>query len=475
MLLRYKLIAAGGALALVAASGLAKASPFLRVATGFVAGEVCSGTYVSGLDPARVYQETLDAMSGARLLRWGLRLHVDETARIVRVSAFGGSESTSIFHPGEGCRLAFGREASAPAPQPTPPHRTDAAATAVEATDPALRAAVAAAFAEPADGPRRRTHAVVVMKDGRIIAERYAPGFAVDTPIHGFSATKSVTSALIGILVRQGRLTLDQPAPIDAWRAAGDPRGAITVAHLLRHTSGLKLGSSLSPSMLSVFDRVNRMKFAEPDMAAFAAASALGAKPGASWTYNDAHYVLLGRLIRAAAEGKGETVAAFARRELFDPLGFGETTFEVDAAGTPDGSTQLFARARDWARFGQLYLDDGQAGGRRILPAGWAAYSAAPTPLAWAGLGAGFWTNQGDSPGARRRIAEGMPADAFMARGMFGQYVIVVPSHRLVVARFGASPGDGDEAGVARLVHDVVAITRSSEPADVSAADLHPR
>ena len=117
----------------------------------------------------------------------------------------------------------------------------------------------------------------------------------------------------------------------------------------------------------------------------------------------------------------------FARQELFAPLGMRNVTIEFDASGNAEGSSQMLASARDWARFGQLYLNDGVAGGKRILPEGWVKYSASPTPNAWVGMGAGFWTNLGDSFGATYRTEHGWPRDAFFAKGTMGQYVIIIP------------------------------------------------
>jgi CubicO group peptidase (beta-lactamase class C family) len=135
-------------------------------------------------------------------------------------------------------------------------------------------------------------------------------------------------------------------------------------------------------------------------------------------------------------------------------------TIEFDASGNPEGSSQMLASARDWARFGMLYLGDGVVGGGRILPAGWVKYSASPTPNAWVGMGAGFWTNLGDSFGASYRIERGWPRDAFFAKGTIGQYVIIVPSERLVIVRLGRSPNWPPEAdGVFELVRDVIAAT----------------
>ena len=160
---------------------------------------------------------------------------------------------------------------------------------------------------------------------------------------------------------------------------------------------------------------------------------------------------------------------AFARRELFDKLGMQHVTLEFDAVGTPIGASHMFASARDWARFGLLYLNDGVVGGERLLPEGWVDYSATMTPGSEEfGYAAGFWTNRGPGDGARYRVTRGMPADAFMARGAYGQYIVVVPSQRLVVARFGtALDWRNDMDGVARLVADVIALTPRSQAATI--------
>ncbi|MGJ5024551.1 serine hydrolase domain-containing protein [Bradyrhizobium oligotrophicum] len=447
------------------AVGGARARDVPKVATGFIASVLCSETFVSGLDPDRTLSETRAAMPGAGLLSWAMDVRVDRAAKDVSVTLLGLGRSHAVYRDGLGCHMDHGESRDWPAvrlspPQPAllpdiaPPH-------AVAAATPALAAALDRAFAEPEAPPFRRTHAVLVMKDGKVIAERYAPGFTLDTPLLGFSATKSMTATLIGILVHQGKLALHAPAPVAAWQSESDPRHAITVDHLLRHTAGLALGGSLQASLLSALEPVNRMKFVEPDRAAFAESMPLKTAPGAVSNYHDGNTVILSHLIRDAAGGSAADVLRFAHRELFDPLGMASVTIEFDAAGTPEGSSQMLASARDWARLGQLYLDDGVVAGRRILPAGWADYVATPTPNAYVGLGAGFWTNRGDSFGANYRIAHGWPRDAVFAKGTLGQYVIVIPSERLVIARFGRTVNWPPEAdGVAQLVSDVIAATR---------------
>ena len=451
-----------GALALSAA----RARDVPKVATGFVASILCSETFVSGQQPERIFRETTAAMPGVGLIAGAFNYVVDRSRKDTTVTLLGFGRSHAVYREGLGCYLDHGDAAteivvSAADLKPAPALLPDIAGPApVVPANPELAAALDRAFAEPAHPPLRATKAVVVLKDGRVIAERYADGYGTETPILGFSATKSVMSALTGILVRKGVLTPGQPAPIAAWQGGADPRHAITVDHLLRHTAGLALGSSLQASLGSALEPVNRMKYAESDMARYAESIELATPPGSAWNYNDGNTIILAHLIRDAVGGGAADMLRFARAELFSPLGMRNVTIEFDASGNAEGSSQMLATARDWARFGQLYLDDGVAGGKRILPEGWVKYSAAATPDAWVGYGAGFWTNLGDSFGANYRVEHGWPRDAFFAKGTLGQYVITIPSERLVIVRLGRSPNGPPEAdGVFRLVSDVVAAT----------------
>jgi CubicO group peptidase (beta-lactamase class C family) len=451
--------------ALVLAAARARDVP--KVATGFAANIMCSSTFVSGLDPDRVLAETSAAMPGTGLITWALHANVDRARKDVTVTLWGLGRSHAVYRQGFGCYLDYGDAVADLSPAPADSNQAKALLPAIAGpalvapVNPPLAAALDRAFAEPETPPLRHTKAVVVLKDGHIIAERYADGYGIDTPVLGFSATKSVISALTGILVRQGKLALDRPAPVAAWQNPGDPRHAITLDHLLRHTAGLAIGNSLQASLGAALEPVNRMKYMESDIARYAESIELATPPGNAWNYNDGNYVILSRLIRDAVGGHAADVLRFARQELFDPLGMHNVTLEFDAAGNPEGSSQMLATARDWARFGMLYLNDGVVGDRRILPEGWAAYSSSPTPDAWVGYGAGFWTNRGDSLGANYRVSHGWPRDAFFAKGTIGQYVIVIPPERLVIVRLGVSPNWPDVDGVSQLVSDVIAATGS--------------
>jgi len=436
-----------------------------NVATGFVANVLCSETFVSGLDPARDLAETVAAMPGVGLIGSALDYQVDRVHKDVTVTLLGFGRSHAVYRGELGCFVDHG-DAGADISLPredrvkAPLLPEIAGPSVVAPQNEALAAALDRAFTESGSQPLKHTRAIVVVKDGHVVAERYAEGIGIDTPLLGFSATKSVMSALVGILAREGKLRLDLPAPVAAWQKGDDPRRAITVDQLLRHTAGLALGSSLQASLGAALEPVNQMKFMETDMASFAAAARLETAPGGAWNYHDGNYLILSKLILEATGGKPADFLRFARQELFGPLGMRDVTIEFDGADTPEGSSQMLASARDWARFGQLYLNDGVVGGKRILGEGWVKYSASPTPNAFVGYGAGFWTNLGDSIGAKYRIEHGWPRDAFFAKGSIGQYVIVIPSQCLVVVRFGRSvnwPLDAD--GVSQLVGDVVAAT----------------
>jgi CubicO group peptidase (beta-lactamase class C family) len=405
-----------------------------RVATGLVSHEICSGVFVSGLQPEAIFAENLRPRPFFSLVAWALDYQVDRGHRAVTASFLGGDESRAVYRDELGCIVVQdAKPADTPrsAREETAERRSAAllpeiaGPEVVKPADDNLRIALDRAFAEPEHGPARRTKAVVVVRDGHVIAERYAPGYGPDTQLISYSVAKSVTNALLGILVREGRLSVRAPAPVAAWQGADDQRGRITIDQLARMTSGLAVDERNTG-----FDPWSRALYLARDIADFAESVPLEAAPGSTWNYTSGNTMILSRIIRDAVGGHAEDVLRFARHELFDPLGMRNVTVEFDAAGTPIGSTYVFATARDWARFGMLYVNDGIAGDKRILPEGWVAYSATRTldsPYA-----AGFWLG---SPQLRTRF--GLPSDAFMAAGILGQRIVIIPSRRLVIARFG--------------------------------------
>ena len=451
------------ALVLAALAGLSvyfRPDRAIRVATGAVAHIVCSKTFVSGLDPQTVFAETLER-PGFRRLRHVLRFKVDSTAKYVDATVLGRFTSRAHFHDGLGCVELLGSkqpylprsDVEALKVPKTPPLLPEIAGPdVVEPTDPALKAALDHAFEEPTSPPFRRTRAVVVVRDGKVIAERYAPGIGVDTQLSGFSMTKSMVNALIGVLTQQGLTSPSLPAPIPEWRGSSDPRREIEVEHLMRMTSGLDLDETNSG-----FDPSTQMYLYE-DMSAFAVNTKMIAPIGTRFHYSSATTQILARIIRDLTGGPEQTLT-FAWRELFNPLGMRNVTLEFDGVGTLQGANYMLASARDWAKLGLLYLNDGVVGGKKILHPDWVDFCAAATLDS--DYAAGFYTNRSNHPDAKGRVALGFPRDSFFASGLLGQRIVIMPSQHMVVVRLGDSiDPTGDIRGVARLVKEVIAATQ---------------
>ena len=456
--------------ALVGREALARA---VGVPVHFASHQLCSATFVAGLDSTQFYNEAIRPKLGpvGALLRYD----IDRQRQEVRTSLAGLVHSRAVYdgpfgcrvlHPGREARFFLGEAGDHQPPVSSPPPLTGPGIVAP--VNAGLSEALDHAFAESESGPRRFTKAVVVLHRGRVVGERYAPGVTPATPLIGWSMTKSVTNALLGILVRNGTLDMKRPAPIAEWSTPGDPRQPITPDQLLRMVSGIDCGQSLhTAGFKTLFDADTHMEYDMADQSAFAANASPRAKPGSEWRYTNCNFVLLSRIIRDMAGGDANSARKFIARELFEPLGFEHATLEYDSAGVPLGTIHLWASARDWARFGLLYLRDGVAeNGRRILPEGWVDYSAELTPQSGDeyGYGAGFWTQRGNSAAARARIAADMPADSFMAIGSQGQYTIVIPFQDLVIVKIGwaYTPND-DRVAAERLVKETIAALQSEK------------
>lgn len=462
----------GVALGLVSCADL-PAGRAIRIGTAGTSHAVCSNHFIGHQNPDTVYQEEVAPDGGMKLLGWGIRVQVDDERKEVTTRLAGLFENCAVYREGLGCTVLHG-DAVPPAldPRDLPPRLSDpddgfAPPQAVTAQDPALRAAIDQAFAEPGSAPFLRTKAVVVVHRGRVVGERYEPGIGVDTALHGHSMTKSVSNALVGVLTRDGRLKPGEPGQIKAWDSPADPRRVITIDQLLRNSSGLAFDEYAGG-----WDPASRMWFTERDMSAYAATAHPEAVPGTRWAYSDLGFMLVSRAVRDATGGNAGSFLRYAHRELFDPAGMRHVSFEFDETGTPLGPSHMYASARDWARFGLLYLNDGVAGGKRILPEGWVRETI--TPKIDAGYGSGFWLNTTSAPNSLcgNFGMPGAPADAYFARGYLGQYTVVVPSRQLVIVRLGVSFGHcGRIAEVGQLVKGVVqaidasaAVAQSSLP-----------
>lgn len=311
---------------------------------------------------------------------------------------------------------------------------------APQADGAALAALLDHGFSDAAKGEIGNTQALVIIHHGRLVVERYAPGFGPNRRFLSQSMAKSVIHALVGILVRGGKLAVDQPAPVPAWQSDGDPRRAITLDNLLKMSSGLAFTENYYNLYTS---DVLPMLFghARGDAAGFAASFPLIHEPGTHWSYSSGTSNIVSGIIRDTVGGTREGYRAFMHRELFGPIGMQSAVAEFDASGTFVGSSHLHATARDYAKFGLLYLRGGVWDGKPVLPKGWVDY--ARTPIAHEGTGLGgahFWLNAGNPrAGIAPRIATA-PADMLTARGHGGQVIAIVPSKDLVAVRLGRTP-----------------------------------
>ena len=283
------------------------------------------------------------------------------------------------------------------------------------------------------------TLACVIVQGGRLRAERYAPGLGPEDTQPSWSKAKSITHALAGLLVGEGRLDLHAPLGAPEWSGPGDPRAAITLEQLLRMSSGLRFQEAYVPGEPS--DVIEMLWGAgQDDVAAFAARFPLEHPPGTRWSYASGTTNIVARACGQAAGLSGPAFEAWMRERLFDPLGMRSAMPKFDRAGTFIGSSFCFCTPRDFARFGLLYLRDGVWEGRRLLPEGWVDHARTPTPqppdTADFGYGAHWWLGMA-GPGS------------LSANGFDGQYTVLVPELDLVVVRHGRTPLDKKDAAAA--------------------------
>ncbi|UJR11179.1 hypothetical protein I4U23_015360 [Adineta vaga] len=295
-----------------------------------------------------------------------------------------------------------------------------------------------------------RTRAVVVVYDGKLIAERYGSGYSSSTKFLGWSMTKSITSALIGILVKDKKLSIDESAPVPEWNNTDDPRHSITIKHLLQQTSGLDFAEDYYTN-----SDVTQMLFSTGDMAAFAASHSLKYKPGNYCYYSSGNTNILSRIIRHTV-GEND-YHSFPYRNLFYKLGMNNMTMEVDASGTFVGSSYSWGTARDWARFGMLYLNNGFYINEQILSEEWVKQTATLGGSNIHGeYGYQFWLNTGkDNDPSTRRFPD-VPIDMFYASGFDGQAVFVIPSKKLVVVRLGLTKANDGEYGANNFLKEII-------------------
>lgn len=343
---------------------------------------------------------------------------------------------------------------SSPDPSVLPPLSEEALA-AVSENAGAPRKDVARAvdelFADPAVG---ETRAVVVMANGALAAERYASGYDEKTRFVSWSMAKTITATMIGMLIADGRLKLDEPAPIPRWQRPGDPRAAITIRYLLQMRSGL---DHTEAGPVPVESSEVRMLFLDgrDDMAKWAEEQPLEANPGVKFEYSSNTTVILADIAARVLtdnsrdpETRRRAVADYLHSRIFEPLGMTSVVPEFDSAGTLIGGSLMHATARDFARFGEFLRNEGAYRGTQLVPRQWVEAMVTPSPRS-SQYGFQTWLN---NPAEDSPLFPGLaPHSLFAMIGHMGQYVLISPSQRLTVVRLGHSDDAEREALMPKL------------------------
>jgi CubicO group peptidase (beta-lactamase class C family) len=409
---------------------------YAYIGSSYDAKIVCSCTFVSHRDWASIKAEDLYAVPFATI-------NINEKEQSVTSKIYGMFETKAIYRPGLGCTLVNEMEESDIRKEPKLIREvTKVGSTFQKSMDNnfdsiSIQSAIKEAFTETDPKNPKVTRAIVVLQNGKIIAEKYAPKITSETPLLGWSMTKSVTNAMIGLLVKDGKLDIYKPAPIAEWQ--NDERKNITLDHLLRMSSGLDWEENYAqPS------DATEMLFRSKNAGYFAMHAKAKYKPDEQWYYSSGTSNILQEIIRRQFATLAD-YQKFPHERLFQKIGMNSAVLEPDASGTYVGSSFMYATARDWAKFGQLYLKDGVWEGERILPEGWVKYSSTETPNSHGQYAAQFWLYHNNNL---------YQNDVFHAIGFEGQYVTIVPSKNLVIVRLGCTPSDNFDHS--KLVKEII-------------------
>lgn len=420
-----------------------------RNAAGMAAKGVCSAAFVAG----RPWQKMLadDVLPASPVLGL-ISITVDENARAVTARFAGLFARRAALLPQRGCVLDL---APASVTAPTAKHvnpdldkpwpQGEAALPVVQwgpgVDAQALQKVLDQAFVGAGDPAAANARGVAIVHQGRLLALRNAPGFAPGTPLHGWSMSKTVNGMLLHKLAAETQLSLESPvvdafppAREPAWAAAWrkDERKAIKVSDLLYMRDGLASTEDYDP-----WGSVPNMLWGKPSVTAFAAASPTQAAPGSRWRYLSATANLLAGVARGRFNNDAD-YWAYPAKALFEPIGAGSAVLETDSDGNWVGSSYVWASAGDWARLGQLMLNDGRWGDTQVLPPGWLQRASAPSTAQGEGLGYGAHSWLIGNPAAGQCKANpGVPADTVAMMGHWGQIVAVVPSREAVIVRLG--------------------------------------
>jgi hypothetical protein len=406
--------------------------PKLYVATGYGAKCMASGIFVAGREALNIQENDLDYS----IVKY-TRSIIDFQEKSVTTTLFGLAKQKAIYREGFGCCLIGDYspervESSHSQPMEQPDYNwkrcwpegegmSDTIFPEIDTVQ--LKNAVGMAFDSPGN-KIMRTAAVVVIYKGKLVAEQYwtEQSIVSDTKLWGWSMNKSIVNAMVGIMVKEGKLSLTASAPIEAWLS--DNRRDITLNDLLHMSSGLTWNEDYG-----AISDVTNMLYRQQDVFKYAIDFPLDKRPDSEWKYSSGTTNILSGIIRNTLKND-QNYHELPYREIFGKIGMKSMVFETDASGNYVGSSYGYATTKDWAKFGQLYLQDGVWKGDSILPRDWVTYSATPAGAAKGAYGAQFWLNRSSElPDA--------PKDMFSCKGHRGQRIFIVPSRHLVVVRLG--------------------------------------
>jgi CubicO group peptidase (beta-lactamase class C family) len=427
----------GALLLLAVIGGCIYLDTLMPIITGYGAKNMASAVFVSGRDAATVKDLDLNFS----FIKFD-KFKIDYENRTV-TSRFLWRKATAVYREGYGVTLLRGAKADDLPAFPLPPE-VDAVEPlpAGDSAEVAALEPIAKAFVDERSY-NGHPFAFVVLHKGKVVAERYDEGIGPDTKLLSWSMGKSFTNALIGLMAADGMVDIDAPLNLPEWQ--NDGRKGITLHHLMQMQSGLDWNEDYGAR-----SDVNLMLHCEPDMGLFAQEHPLAYEPGTHWYYSSGSTNIVMRYLKGLFPSD-EAFLGYIRERLFAPLGIRNAVWEVDVAGTPVGSSYLYVRPMDYARFGELYLEDGCVAGERLLPEGWVDYTVTPASDSGGQYGAFFWLNQcGRYPDA--------PADLFSCNGHDGQQIFIIPSRELVVVILGYSPKPDRVIDFNRLLKDVMEV-----------------
>lgn len=449
--MRVAIFVVGGLFAAALIGVVAFLNPAARVGAAYVGKTLCSEVFVAGRSEADIRAADF---AGINPLLDDVAATVDRTHSRVVASLFGLGRAEIVFRKDHGCTIVAG---GAPAPLPALPAAAPGAPWPIAHWDspdaPAGidRAKIDAALDAAMADQTAATRALFIVVDGQVVGARFRDGFSAETPLLSWSMAKSVTATLVGAAAARGWIDVTAPAPVPEWK--GDPaKSRITWNDLLRMQSGL----AFSERYADPASDASRDLFVERDAGAYAASRPVAHPPGAVWSYSSGTTNLVARTLRQTLASRGVDYGVFAREAVFGPIGAASFVMEPDSSGTPIGSSYIYATAGDWARLGALYLDDGVAGGVRVLPEGWAEAATRAEPAADGQYGLQIWLNRPGASG-RKPTYPGVPENMYYFSGHEGQFVYVIPDRRMIVVRAGITRGADPEAVVGRTLAALVA------------------